>query len=450
MFCPKCDTETNEVVCPNCKTDILQYTLVDKMSYEAYNKGLAFAKKGDMSSAINSLEEAVEINSSNITALNLLGLCYDRVGRIADASKYWIRSCLVEEDNVAGEYIKIVEEKASKRERLNESIKMYNQGLIYAKQKSFDIAVIQLKNCIERNGDFVEALNLLSLIYITQGENEKAIPLLRRVLKIDINNEKATSYLDSMGYGMTKHSKREMKRPAKRSKEEGSKTESTRNKKDIMIGFACGVACVLLINTVMLTSQVGFSFQNIFSMKGYEEELTNLDMTISANEVEIKSLTEENEALKTENATLKQDYDTLNVYVALDQAQTSIDAGDFVGAAQTISEINPDYVTADKIDLYNTLKNESYTKASRALYDSGVTKYGLGKYDEALADLEMSIQYGGTVKEYYPSTLFYIGRCKEGLGDTESAKAYYQKIIDEYPNDDIVYSANSRLNTISQ
>ncbi len=449
MFCPKCDTETDQVVCPNCNTDILQYTLVDKMSYEAYNKGLTYAKKGDMSKAIECLEEAVKINSSNITALNLLGLCYDKVGRIADASKYWIRSCLVEEDNVASEYIKVVEEKASKRERINESVKMYNQGLIYAKQKSFDIAIIQLKNCIERNGDFVEALNLLSLIYITQGEADKAIPLLRRVLKIDINNEKATVYLESMGYGSPKQSgKREIKRSTKKSKEE-KKPQQDKSKKNIIIGFISGVICVMIINAIVLSSQIGFSFGNIFSMKGYEDELTNLDMTISANEIEIESLQDENENLRTENEQLKQDYDVLNVYVSLDKAQLSKDSGDYITSAQIISEISPESVTTDKIDLYNTLKNEVYPKASRSLYDSGVTKYGQGKYDDALVDLEMSIQYGGTVKDYYPSTLFYIGRCKEGQGDNESAKVYYQKIIDEYPQDDIVYSAKSRLNTIS-
>ncbi len=441
MFCPNCDTQTSEDICPKCKTDILQYTLIDEMSYKFYNKGLSLAKRGDISGAIFELEKAVVINSNNITALNLLGLCYDRVGRIADASKFWIRSCLIEEDNVAGEYIKVVEDKASKRERINESIKMYNQGLIYAKQKSFDIATIQLKNCIDRNGDFVEALNLLSLIYITQGEIQKAVPLLRRAIKIDNSNAKTKLYLEEIGY--SSNSRNENKEPRRLEK---AKT-SQKGYRGIGIGFISGIILVVLATFIFNISS--FNIGDLINKNSYEEQITKLDMTISANEIEIQSLVSENEELKTQNESLQQSYDDLSSYVYLDEAQVFIDNGDYLNASKMIESINTETLSADKIDQYNNLKNEAYPNASRNLYDSGVSKYGVGEYENALIDLEESIKYGGTVKDYYPSTLFYIGRCKEGLNDINSAKEYYQKILDEYPNDDIVYSAKSRLNTIS-
>ncbi len=456
MFCPNCGIKTDENICPSCNTDILQYTLVDKMSFEAYNKGLSLAKSGDISGAIVELEKSIKFNSTNITALNLLGLCYNRIGRIGDASKYWIRSCLVEDDNVATEYVKVVEEKASRREKLNESIKMYNQGLIYARQKSNDIAIIQLKNCIDRNENFVEALNLLAFVYIVEGEAEKAIPLLKRVLKLDVKNKKAIEYLESINYKYspvkksTKQEKDFAKATATAQKASRQRQRSAINR-DTMIAFGMGLVVMLLVYILLLLPNLksGYTTNKLASEKGYKDQIQQQSTTISANETELNNLRLENTNLKDENKKLKKDYDALNVYVNLDKAEKSIQDKDFTTAASQIADIDPTAVAATEVDKYNELKSTSYTSASKSYYDSGVTKYGQQKYQEAINDFELSIKYGGTAKNYYPNTLFYLGRCYEGLGNNEQAKTYYEKIINEYPNNDTVYSAKSRLNSIS-
>ncbi len=454
MFCPNCGIKTDENICPSCKTDILQYTLVDKMSFEAYNKGLTLAKAGDISNAIVELEKAVKYNSTNITALNLLGLCYDKLGRIADASKYWIRSCLIEDDNVATEYVKVVEEKISRRERLNESIKMYNQGLVYARQKSYDIAIIQLKNCIERNENFVEALNLLAFMYIMQGDVDKAIPLLKRVLKIDINNKKAIRYLESVNYRYSA-----VKKPSKKekevAKENAKKAYKQRNRsivnRDTIGAFGLGLAAMLLVYILLVIPnlQSGYNNNKLASEKGYKDQIQQQSTTINANETELSNLRQENTTLKEQNAALQKDYNALAVYVNLDKAEKSIEAKDYKTAATQIAEIDPSAVAATEVDKYNELKGASYPQASKAYYDSGEAKYGQQKYQEAIDDFELSIKFGGTDKSYYPNTLFYLGRCYEGLGNNEQAKTYYEKIINEYPNNDTVYSAKSRLNSIT-
>ncbi len=456
MFCPNCGIKTDESICPSCQTDILQYTLVDKMSFEAYNKGLSLAKDGDISGAIVELEKSIKYNGTNITALNLLGLCYDRVGRIGDASKYWIRSCLVEDDNVATEYVKAVEEKASKREKLNESVKMYNQGLIYARQKSYDIAIIQLKNCIDRNEDFVEALNLLATVYVLDGEPERAVPLLKRVLKIDVKNKKALQYLESLNYKYSPSKKVPKKeKDTKKADPQVQKMYKQRNPKvvnrDTMFAFGMGLTVMLLVYLLLLLPnlQSGFNTNRLASEKGYKDQIQQQSTTISANETELNSLRLENTNLKDENAKLKKDYDALAVYVNLDKADKSIQDKDYKTAASQIADIDPTAVAASEVDKYNELKLASYPLASKSYYDSGVAKYGQQKFQEGIDDFELSIKYGGTDKSYYPNTLFYLGRCYEGLGNNEQAKTYYDKIVNEYPNNDTVYSAKSRLNTIS-
>lgn len=455
MNCPRCGILTDKNICPECKADVLQYALIDKMSFEAYNRGLVFAKENDISNAIVELKKAIKYNSTNITALNLLGLCYDKIGMVADASKYWIRSCIVLEDNVAQDYLKVVEDNAATRERLNESIKMYNQGLIYFKQDNLDISIIQLKNAVDKNENLVPALNLLALVYIRQGERDKAINLLKRVLKIDVRNDKALRYLDYLNYKPTTFKptakkQKEINEPINYVRKNKKRNTSPLNRYSIT-SFVIGVLITTLLCYILVIPNVQSNYNNtkIEYEKGFKSQLSEQDTLISSKDTEISNLQANVDTLTKENETLKSDYNKLNVYVSLDNAEQFSSDGDYVSAAEEIYNINPTYVVADQIDRYNTIKNTAYPNASKKLYDSGISKYNSQKYQEALDDFELSTQYGGTDKNYYPSTLFYTGRCYEGLGNNEVAKTYYQKIIDEYPNNDNVYSAKNRLNAIS-
>ncbi len=455
MNCQKCGFETDKSTCPKCETDILQYALIDKMSYASYNKGLDLAKENDISNAIIELNKAITYDSANIAALNLLGLCYDRIGRVADACKYWIRSCLIADENVAQKYLNVVEESVAEREKLNESIKMYNQAIIYLKQDSLDIAIIQLKNAIDRNHQFVDAYNLLALIYIRQNEGDKAIRLLKKVLDIDIRNDKALRYLESLNYKYVSKSNKH-KNPetlvtkAERQTKNSFKDKSVNTK--ILLAFGFGMVTMLLVYLLLVIPNMrsGFSTSKLAFEKGYKDQIAEQNTLITSKQTELTKLQEENEVLKTENETLKKDYAVLNVYVNLDKAQKFLASKDYTNAAQSILSIDANSVKPEQIDTYNKIKSEVYPLASKALYDSGIIKYDQQKYQEALTDFETSIKFGGTEKVYYPSTLFYIGRCYEGLGNNEQAKVYYQKIINEFPNNDSVYSAKNRLNAISK
>ncbi len=455
MDCPKCGASTDNNFCPECKADVLQYALIDKMSFESYNKGLTLAKENDISGAIEHLEKSIKYNSTNITALNLLGLCYDKVGRVADASKYWIRSCLVLEDNVAQDYLKVVEDKVTQREKLNESIKMYNQGLIYFRQNNLDVAIIQLKNAVDKNDNFVEAMNLLALVYMKQGERDKAIHLLKKVVKVDTKNEKALRYLEALNYKPsnfkpTAKKQKELNEPIDYVKKSKKNNNSVVNKATVA-SFFMGIGITILIYFVIIVPNMQSKYNNnvIDSERGFKDQINEQGSVITSKETEINNLQNQVNTLTSENEKLKQDYNKLNVYVSLDNAEAAIANKDYPAAAKEIYSIEPSAVAADQIDRYNELKATSYTNAGKSYYNSGVNLYNAQKYQEALTDLNYSVAFGGTATDYYPSTLFYIGRCYEGLGNNEEAKKYYEKIINEYPNNDNVHSAKNRLNAIS-
>lgn len=450
MNCPKCGAISDNNTCSICKIDILQYSLVNAMSINAYNKGLSLAKENDISNAIVELTKAIKYDGENITALNLLGLCYDRVGRVSDASKYWIRSCMVLEDNIANDYLKIVEDNVTKTEKANESIKMYNQGLIYFSQGNMDIAIIQLRNAVDRNHTFVDAINLLALAYMKEGQKDKAIHMLKKVIKIDVRNDKAIRYLNELDYNINKVTYK--KRP------EVNNTDKKKNEKinasnhfsggKIAISFALGLIAMLIVNIFLVYPNI--RLQSNYSNNQAENVTQEQEDVDGYKDKEIAELNSQIKSLEEENKTLDEEYTLLNNYLQLYNAENLVNAGDYINASNIIYQIDADRISADQIDKYKTLKDKAYPEASSTLYESGVNKYNMQNYEAAITDLELSVRYGGTVKSYYPNTLYYLGRCYEALGDIDKALLYYQKVVDEYPDNDIVYSVKNRINVISQ
>ena len=70
---------------------------------------------------------------------------------------------------------------------------------MYAKQGTKDLAFIQLKRILSSYPHFVKGYLLLALLYMENGNNDKAKKALKRVLRIDKNNTLAVKYLSEMG-----------------------------------------------------------------------------------------------------------------------------------------------------------------------------------------------------------------------------------------------------------
>jgi tetratricopeptide (TPR) repeat protein len=90
---------------------------------------------------------------------------------------------------------------------------MFNQALGHIKQKSDDLAIIQLKKAVEINPRFVDALNLLTLCYLIQNDRDRANSAAERVLSIDLQNPVALNYYKILNPG-----KKPPRQPAARPK----------------------------------------------------------------------------------------------------------------------------------------------------------------------------------------------------------------------------------------
>ena len=81
----------------------------------------------------------------------------------------------------------------------NQLAKQFNQALTYAKQGTKDLAFIQLRRILSNYPHFVKGYLLLALLYMDNGNNDKAKKAIKRVLRIDKNNTLAVKYLQEMG-----------------------------------------------------------------------------------------------------------------------------------------------------------------------------------------------------------------------------------------------------------
>jgi len=191
--------------------DTVLYVGTVRLSDRLYNQGLERLKNGDFYHGISALTKSVSINKNNVPSRNLLGLALFEVGHVGEALKHWVISqSMLKDDNLATKYIESVHKNARRLESLNDAVEMYNQALGHIKQKSDDLAIIQLKKAVEINPRFVDALNLLTLCYLIQNDRERATATAERVIALDIFNPVALNY-----YAILNPGKRPLRQQAK-------------------------------------------------------------------------------------------------------------------------------------------------------------------------------------------------------------------------------------------
>ena len=96
-----------------------------------------------------------------------MGLCYYERGDVVEGVSQWIISRKFKsENNRAIEYIEYIESDSSKFNEYTAMVRKYNEVLEYAHQGSIDIAMIQLKNVVQKFPKFSKAQALMGLFYM--------------------------------------------------------------------------------------------------------------------------------------------------------------------------------------------------------------------------------------------------------------------------------------------
>ena len=106
--------------------------------------------------------------------------------------------------------------------------------------------------------------------------------------------------------------------------------------------------------------------------------------------------------------------------------------GDVVAAGDALSAVDTSKLSESAQGIYNTIKQQVDDSYKQKLYQTGYSAYAKGDYENAVNDLKKIVD----MDEGYSdgSAVYYLAQSYRKGGDTESAKPYYQYVIDNYPN----------------
>ena len=438
MKCFNCGADLKDSeYCSQCGADVKLYSRMLKLSNAYYNEGLEKAKVRDLSGAVLALRESLKINKKNTNARNLLGLVYYEMGMAVEALTQWIISRSFQSSkNIADEYIESIQNNPARLDTVNTSLRKYNQALVYCQQGSYDLAIIQLKKVLSVNGKLLDAHLLLALLYMKVENYARARNEIKKVLAVDCNNTQALRYLKELSRETDKDQPKE---------EEKNKDyiAYTRDNETIIqpVGVKDNSGFHAILN-VVIGLVIGVAVMGLLIMPALQSKKSgelNKAVAEYSDQVDAKSATLD--SLKQENESLKQQAeeatkaasdaaDKVSSYEELLKAYASYSAGDSAAALQELEAINQDTLSDDAKTLYSSVFSEVGVTAVNDLYKTGYAAYEKGDYDTAIADLGKCYELDNTQGD----ALYFLARSYHKSGDTENAKIYYQKVIEEFPN----------------
>ena len=440
MQCFVCGAEVgNSKVCYQCGADILLYRQIVYTSYVFYNQGLDKARVHDLSGAIDSLKNSLQYYKYNTRARNLLGLCYYQVGDIVHALNEWVLSKNLQEDNPdADRYLAEIENAPELLNRLNSTLKKYNQAIEYCKSGSRDLAIIQLKKVISQNPNLVKAQQLLALLYIQEERYSEARKCLVSANKIDANNTITIRYMhevkDRLKERNTGHHKKNdvvtfadgndtiiMSENSFRSMMDSSRSSFI----NILIGIVLGVLiCYFLI---VPTAKESAASTNSDTMVALNEELNE-------ERANSDSLMEELEGLKKDLAKYEGSQDIATSYDNLIAARQLYDEQDYTAASQRMELVTKEVMGEAGQQAYEDTYNLLIPAMSEEYYTEGNNFYLDGNYESAIINFKNVVDMDETYME--GAALFLLADCYRLTDAQDLASEYYARVVELYPDNE--------------
>lgn len=439
MKCFNCGAVLKDMeYCSNCGADVKLYRRMLQLSNAYYNEGLEKAKVRDLSGAVVSLRQSLKINKRNTNARNLLGLVYFEMGEVVEALSQWIISRSFQgQKNQADYYIEAVQNNPARLETINTTIKKYNQSLLYCEQGSYDLAVIQLKKVLSMNMNLLKGHQLLALLYMKTENYGRARTELKRVLAIDRTNTRALRYLKELDASAGKEEKKEKEDKNKDAIAYTSGNETIIQPvgvKDnsgfhsiinMLIGVAIGAAVMWFL--ILPAQQKMTNDELNKAVAEYSDQVESKTAALTSLQTEMDELKKQAEEASQSEEEVKEQ---LGSYEGLLKAYRTYTEGDAAATLEELEGIAQEALTEDGKVLYDAMFQEVGAEAIKALYDSGYEAYEKGDYETAIANLGKCYELDNSQGD----ALYFLARSYHKSGDTENAKIYYQKVIDEQPN----------------
>lgn len=446
--------------CPVCGADVKLYKKLIHTSNLCYNEGLDRARVRDLSGAAESLRRSLKFYKMNIPARNLLGLVYFEMGETVDALSEWVISrSLSPEDHVAEKYLQAVQSNGNRLDSLNQTIKKYNQALLYCRQGSKDLAIIQLKKVLALNPRLVKGHQLLALLYMQEGKYDLAKKCLRNAGRIDANNTTTLRYLREVNIQLhgelpsRKNSRKEKEKEELVAYQSGNETiihpasfkdnTTFTTVLNIVVGVVVGVliTCFLVVPGVRQKA-----------VSDSSKALRESNETISTKNQTIKSLEGQIEDLNAQMDQVESDKEAnASVLAAYEQVLVAYEAfteADYERAGSALESVDPELLAGSTSEIYQDISTQINDKYKEILYQEGSRAYQSGRYEEAVEKLQKVVD----MDEAYGDgdAVYYLAQSCRQAGQNDQAVTYYQKIIELRPGTERAENAKKSLEELGQ
>lgn len=443
MKCFNCGAElTASEYCEQCGADVSRYRRLLQISNAYYNEGLEKARVRDLSGAVLSLRQSLKINKKNTNARNLLGLVQFEMGEVVEALSQWIISKnFQKENNLADTYIEEVQKNPARLAAINTTIKKYNQSLFYCEQGSYDLAIIQLKKILSTNRNLLKGHQLLALLYMKTDNYTRARSELEAVLDIDRTNTRTLRYLKELDDAEGKKPRRQVQKEEARAGSKDSIAYVSGNEtiiqpvgvKDntglhsvinVAIGIAIGVAVMWFL--ILPAQQQRKSAELNDAVADYSDQVESRTAALESLQAEMEEVKAESE---TAIQAASEAAEKLAAHEELLKAYRSYVEENPAASLEQLEAINKETLTEDGKVMYDSLFQQVGADAIKDLYQTGYAAYQAEEFDTAIQNLGKCYELDNTQRD----ALYFLARSYHKSGDTENAKIYYQKVVEESP-----------------
>ncbi len=416
-----------------------------------YNDGLNRANIRDLSGAIVSLRKSIQYSRENIQARNLLGLVYYGRGEINEALVEWIISKnLKPRDNVANYYIRKIQNSSRELSRLNGSVKKYNQCLLYCAQDAEDLALIQLKQVVAENPNFVKAQQLLALLCIRKGLYNRAVQALKRARKIDTTDSITLYYINELEEVKGKKTKEDTTeaityvvgndtiiQPMSPTLKEHAGLTVILN---IIIGVIIGAAVVTFLIQPTLSQKE--ALLNADAIRTYSSEIDVQNAQINALKTELEEYRTIVDTLDIDSALAQE---TLEAYELLLEVNAEYEAQEVSNAsmAEKLLSIDQDVLDATGLALCAQLEEAIYEPLNERYYSDATESFEDESYEEAIEDLLSIMELTPSYDEY--QAMLMLAQSYDNLRMTDQATTYYELVVSEGGSTDAASTAADAL-----
>ena len=453
MRCIYCNTPLAAIdYCPGCGADVTLQKRIVRISNLLYNEGLEKALVRDMEGAITCLKRSLKFNKENIDARNLLGLCYYETGEAVSALCEWVISKnLKGEDNIADSYINELQSNKNRLDTINQTIRKYNQSVLYCREDNEDMAIIQLKKVISQNSKFVKAYQLLALLYMKRQEYERARKLLKKAANIDTTNTTTLRYLQEIE-DVTGKSTRVGKKHWRFEKEKEEAVSGT-------LRYMSGTEMVIQPTTFRDSSTIA-TFINIIlgillggaivwflvvpaNRQEVNDEanrqVTDANTKLASEAARAQDLQDEIDGYKSQVDSANQDKeDALKKAQSYDDLLAAVNkyvSGDVSGASTAVAALDASDFDGNAKTLYDSMASAVGTSLFSQYYNTGATAYLAGNYTTAADQLQKAVDADTERKSSdYAQAMLCLGISYYQLGQQDKANEILNKFTEYYPN----------------